>query len=116
MPTADIAAITTPAEDRNATINVIRQSLRIRSGKAWSVKGGTGTAWGWITVTAPPARCDRYGAMTESDAAELGALLGLDGPAHHQGVSIPSSCAYRREFIERAYGVCVTAIATPYWD
>lgn len=42
---------------RNETIKEIKSALKQRSGKAWSVTGGRGTAWGWITITAPPARC-----------------------------------------------------------
>lgn len=48
-----------PVNDRDDAIRRIRQALRRRSGKAWSVTGGRGTAWGWITITAPPRRQDR---------------------------------------------------------
>ena len=41
---------------RNETIKAIRKALRARSGKSWSVTGGRGTAWGWLTIDAPPAR------------------------------------------------------------
>jgi hypothetical protein len=42
--------------DRERTVKLIRTALRLRSGKAWSVSIGRGTARGWITITAPPAR------------------------------------------------------------
>lgn len=42
--------------DRNEAIKRIRTALQKRSGKAWSVTGGRGTAWGWLTIDAPPAR------------------------------------------------------------
>lgn len=42
--------------DRNEAIDRIRKGLRRRSGKAWTVRGGRGTAWGWIRVEAPPRR------------------------------------------------------------
>lgn len=42
--------------DRNETIKRIKDALKRRSGKPWSVTGGRGTAWGWITIDAPPAR------------------------------------------------------------
>jgi hypothetical protein len=49
-----------PAEltsvDRDDAIRIIRDALKKRSGKTWSVKGDRGTAWGWITITAPPKR------------------------------------------------------------
>ena len=42
--------------DRNETIALIKKSLQERSGKTWSVTGGRGTAWGWITISVPPKR------------------------------------------------------------
>ena len=103
--------------DRNETILLIRASLRKRSGKAWSVRGGQGTAWGWIDITAPPKRLDEYGCMTEADAAELGVLLGLDPPcAHRQGVSVAGSMAYRAEYVDRAAGRVPATIGVQYWD
>lgn len=105
--------------DRNAVIERIRVALRSRSGKAWSVTGGRGTAWGWIKIDAPPARCtwryrlkadaldypenyeeydagQRNGHMSPTERKELAGLLGLD-LAHFQGVSIPAGNDYRRE-------------------
>lgn len=48
--------------DRDTAIKAIRTALRRRSGKTWSVKGGRGTAYGWITISAPPKRlgCARF--------------------------------------------------------
>lgn len=53
-----MATDTQTTEDitRDSAISTIRAALRRRSGKAWSVTGGRGTAWGWITIEAPPAR------------------------------------------------------------
>ncbi len=42
--------------DRDDAITQIRAALKQRSGKTWSITGGKGTAWGWITVDAPPRR------------------------------------------------------------
>src|SRR2546423_1163620 len=42
--------------DRNGIIKEIKTALETRSGKKWSVTGGKGTAYGWITIDAPPAR------------------------------------------------------------
>lgn len=42
--------------DRDDAIRTIRDALKRRSGKAWSVAGDRGTAWGWITIQAPPKR------------------------------------------------------------
>jgi hypothetical protein len=98
---------------RNEVIQVIRKALKDRSGKPWSVTGGRGTSWGWITIQAPPSRRDGDG-MTAADRAELASLLGIDH-AHFQGVSVPASIAYRREYVARARGLD-PVVAQPYWD
>ncbi len=74
-------------EGRSAVTRKMRQLLRKRSGKTWSVKGGRGTGWGWLTIAAPPSRMDNW-RMTEEDQAELSILL--DEKAHCQGVSVSS--------------------------
>jgi hypothetical protein len=104
--------------ERDEAIKLIRQSLKQRSGKTWSVRGDRGTAWGWITITAPPKRQVEYGYMSDEDRAELAALLGYERveEVHHQGVSIPAGSDYRQEFIDRALGRNVTAVGSPYWD
>jgi hypothetical protein len=130
------------ALDRDKFIAAVRASLRSRSGKSWSVTGGRGTAWGWVTIDAPPARktwrhvpkagageCPPPGAefwdykdtgraggnISAPDAAELAALLGLE-TVHFQGVSIPAGGDYRREYLQRARGEAVTVRGEPYWD
>ena len=100
--------------DRGDAIRTIRTELRRRSGKAWSVTGGRGTSWGWITISAPPARRDRDG-MTGEDRAELAGLLGLTR-AHYQGVTVPASSVHYREDLARARGLKPAVIAEPYWD
>ena len=91
--------------DRDTAIKAIRTALRRRSGKAWSVRGGRGTAWGWITISSPPARsADRWGTMTDAEAAELGELLGLGQPVHPQGQTISDRSRSYRHFIDRAEG------------
>lgn len=126
--------------DRDETIRRIKVALQRRSGKQWSVTGGRGTAWGWITIDAPPLRrtwgrrekanldgfeLDNYedydtgkpgGYTSPAERAELGALLGLNGSVHSQGVSIAASNEYYREYIDRAEGRTPTKIAQPYWD
>ena len=74
-------------EGRTAVTKKMRQLLRKRSGKAWSVKGGRGTGWGWLDISAPPARTVNY-RMTEEDQIELTALLGKDRKVHCQGESV----------------------------
>lgn len=107
-------ATTSTGVDRDEAAREIRAALRRRSGKPWSVTTGRGTSWGWITINVPPARRDRCGSMPDADRAELGELLGgID--AHHQGVLVPASSAYRREYIDRANGRPPVP-AAPYWD
>lgn len=100
--------------DANIAVRDIRKALRERSGKTWSVKRGTGTSYGWISISSPPARRDQFGSMTDVDAAELHELLGLDNDGH--AISVPSSSAYRREYIDRAEGREPSINGTPYWD
>ena len=126
--------------DRNETIKRIRTALKKRSGKAWSVTGGRGTAWGWLTITSPPKRCTghavkRPGALTDwpedytyqdtgepngnltpAEQAELGQLLGLDKPVHHQGQDVPAGHDYWKEYIDRAEGRTPSVIGKQYWD
>jgi hypothetical protein len=103
--------------DRDATILIIRRELRRRSGKTWSVKGGRGTAWGWITIGVPPSRRDELGFMTETERAELAVLLGLtDRLVHRQGLDIPADTTYRIEYVDRARGLAPASHGTPYWD
>lgn len=75
---------------RTEVTKKIRQLLKKRSGKAWSCKGGRGTGWGWLTISAPPSRLNEYGYLSPEDARELSDLLGLDRLVHHQGVSVES--------------------------
>lgn len=120
MPNSSTTSTTTttpPApidpSDRTTVIAVLRQSLRARSGVAWRVYGGRGTAYGWITITAPRADCPG-GVMSETRRADLAALLGVD--VHHQGVHVPASSDYRREYLARARGEAPTVVGRPYWD
>ena len=112
--------------DRNEVIKRIRAALKKRSGRSWSVTGGRGTAWGWIKINAPPARCryDWTGTMgvgsghspSLADRNELANLLGKEGPMHPQGESIPASSAYYQEYVDRAEGRTPSVIGTQYWD
>lgn len=49
------AAMTTE-RDRDLAIAQIRATLKRRTGRLWSVRGGRGTSWGWIRVSAPSDR------------------------------------------------------------
>jgi hypothetical protein len=125
--------------DRNDAIGAIKAALKARSGKSWSVTGGKGTAWGWITIDAPPKRRTARnvdsgrrdemgytiydlvdtgqpgGYITPADQAELCALLGLER-MHDQGISIPAGNDYYIEYVNRAEGRNPSTHGVPYWD
>lgn len=111
---------------RAVAIKLIREALKKRSGKVWSVTGGSGTAYGWLHINAPPARriydsegnktASKYGYTHPTELAELGRLLGLKGPVHYQGESIPASSNHYREYIMRARGQEPTVHGEVYWD
>lgn len=123
---------------RNDVMKRIKRSLERRSGTRWSVTGGRGTAWGWITIDAPPAErtwhrrhvgegiganledCEDasqpFGHMSPARREELGRLLGWSNPVPFQGVSIPAGSDYYREYLDRAEGRTPSVIGHPYWD
>lgn len=87
--------------DRDQAIKAIRKALRAKTGRAWSVTGGRGTSWGWITITAPPARRDQYGSMVDIDRAALAEAIGVPvAHVHSQGILVPNGTAARREILD----------------
>lgn len=102
--------------NRDETIKTIRANLRRRSGKAWSVKSGRGTACGWITITPPPRRRTADGYMSDADRTELGTLLNASGPVHMQGEKVPSSFDYYDEYVDRSAGRTPAKCGQPCWD
>lgn len=117
------------ALDRDLAIKLIRFNLKARSGKSWSVKGSRGSAWGWITITAPPARRVKN-ELTAADAQELGDLLGLpdhsvytdleyigqSNAAHRQGVSIAADREWYLHYIDASAGAPSEHGTPQYWD
>lgn len=99
--------------DRAEAIARIRKALKTRSGKSWSVSGGRGTAWGWLTIESPPKRRIEHGYMPEVDRAELGLLMSM--AVHTQGISVPASNAHYEEYVARAENRPFT-VAEAYWD
>lgn len=102
-----------PSIDRNEAIARIKAGLKARTGRSWSVTGGRGTAWGWITITAPPARRESS-VLQADDQAMLSMALGMN--VHGQGEKVPASNAYRVEFVARAEGRTPEAHGVQYWD
>lgn len=101
--------------DRNEAIANIKVALKRRSGKSWSVRGGSGTAWGWISISSMPKRLDPCGCMPAEDQEELAKLLGKTWVLP-QGESIPAANDYYQEYLDRAEGREPTVIGQRYWD
>jgi hypothetical protein len=98
------------------TIKTIRTELKRRTGKTWSVTRGSGTAYGWLRITAPPARqTGEFEYMTEEDIKTLGEAMGFDRPISRQGLSVPASTEHYREYVNRAKGLPFE-VAQAYWD
>jgi hypothetical protein len=130
-----IAAI---GQDRDATIKALRVALKAKTGRAWSVTGGRGTAWGWITITAPAARRTytrvlKEGAeefrpesyewvntgepdrsMSPEDSATLSAIF---GDCHHQGIKVdPRGKDYERHLALAIHGEDLGFKSESHWD
>lgn len=110
------AAHNHPADglDRDTAIAQIKAALKRRSSQRWSVTGGRGTDYGWITVKAQ----SRTHTQTSSESIELARLFGME---REQGqvrdeLSIPASSDYRREYVDRANGVAPCTTGEQYWD
>ena len=103
--------------DRNEAIKRIRTALKSRSCLKWSVTGGRGTAWGWITVTAPKSTLGEYGEMNEKQRDALGALMNRNGErAGRDGISIPASSEFYAYYANAAEGYFPHEMPKPYWD
>jgi hypothetical protein len=117
--TAHPAADLTDYTDRDTAIRAIREALKERSGRPWSVRGGRGTAYGWIHISAPPRRMEGMW-MSAEDSAELMRLLGRDlaatGRERIQQITVPDSGDHRREYVALAQGREPEVIGQRYWD
>lgn len=115
-PAVEVPPVPETRLTRDEAIAAMREALRQRSGKAWSVKGGRGATWGWIDIVSPPRRLvDGY--MSDAERAELCALLNLQGSmVATQGVSIPAGSDYYAEYVARCRGETPKLFGKPYWD
>lgn len=124
--------------DRDTAIAEIKKALKQRTGRSWSVTGGKGTAWGWITINAQPkdrvwehvklpvagpngeeweekATAGEYGHMGPELREELRKALNLER-VHYQGEMIAPSNKHRLEYVARARGETPTVRGEIYWD
>jgi len=103
--------------NRAETIKEIRTAMKKRTGKSWSVTGGRGSAWGWLTITSPPyKRREGFGYLTVGDQADLGHALGLGDTVHRQGVTVPPNNDFWDEYIDRANGRTQVKYGVADWD
>jgi len=87
--------------DRDDAIKLIREALKKRSGKSWSVTGGRGTAWGWINVTAPSARRVGHKANPEYDALAFEDQIRIDRTGEGPPSSLDDPDAESRYYMSR---------------
>ena len=97
--------------ERDDAIARIKTALRAKTGKAWSVRGNTGTAWGWIDVLPLPKEQPEKGQMSPEQARLLADAFGLDAPVHYQGLSI--SPDERSVYVTRAERNVPRAVYAP---
>lgn len=83
--------------ERDETIAAIKTALKNRSGKPWSVTGGRGTAWGWISISVPPKRlgCARYHEFNLGDECRVCNETRFGNRAQVCGAHICNSSCYR---------------------
>lgn len=95
--------------DQAETIRLLKQSLKLRSGKAWSVRAGRGSVHGWLTISCRPSSADKDGCMPVGYRRELAVLLGLElSTVPAQGVVV--SPGRWGEFLRRAQGGADTPV------
>ena len=116
---ADIVVPSTPEKDnyldRNDAVKAIRAAFKAR-GLRYSVVGGRGTAWGWITIGVLPSEVrgknrDEVAALYRKLGEDLGERMTCGG-----NIGVPASSEYRREYLDRASGRTPSVKGTPYWD
>jgi hypothetical protein len=119
-----IARLTVPAVatvveagpiDRNSTIAAIKASLKARN-MNFSVTGGRGTTWGWITIDLMPATYKAFANDPDAIRAASRTMRGYFGLEGSQYINIPAGNDYYREYMDRAAGRTPIKLGKPYWD
>lgn len=100
---------------RQAT-KILRELLKMRTGFAWSVTVGRGTAYSWITISSVSKRADKWRGLSHHDQALLSAILGWRVQGSE---SIRPGLGVRASYVWRIAGYPIPEdlyIATPSWD
>jgi hypothetical protein len=102
-PTGDTLDALSDADswETKAYTKALRNVLKRRTGRLWSVKVGQGTGYSWVSINSPPARQENYG-MSADDESLLAATLNESMGGY---VSIPPTPGYRLSYILRAAGL-----------
>lgn len=94
---------------------LIKASLKARTGRSWSVKIDSGSAYGWLTIASMPKDFNEW-SMKDEDRKELATALGLDY-VHNQGEKVPPQRDFYRVALARAMtGTDLGYTATPNWN
>ena len=98
---------TTTVFDITAARNSILRALkrRSRTPNRWSVRLQRNGSNPTLLITVVPRYLDTGGRLHPEDAAELGRLLGLGGPAPAEGVRVPATEAALRACYAQALGM-----------
>lgn len=105
----------------------LAQALKEATGRSWSVKHGSGTGYGYVSVDAPPKRrvCEwdgktrattGHGYSCEDDRQVLGNLLNDGRPAHSQGETISPDPGCRERAYDLVRGHPEPAACRRDWD
>ena len=89
--------------DVKAWAKMFRELIKQRTGRAWSVTIGKGTAYGWLRITSAKKSRDEYGAMSSHDTAMLAAVLG-EKHVSRSGVSIGPERGAREAMLRQIVG------------
>lgn len=95
---------------------IIRECMKARTGRDWSVRAGRGTSGSWIRISAPPRRMNDY-ELTVEDQILMRAMFG-EG-SYHQGKQVAPTMGYRGLAVFHACGVSVPSdwkVAEHGWD
>lgn len=94
----------------------LKKALKVATGRAWSVRGSRGTAYGWLNVSAPKDREEGpYGYTSEEDRVLLREAFQTER-IHHQGYMIPSSRGFYWQAAQAVTGRPITIHGVRDWD
>jgi len=91
--------------DIDAACKTLRELLRERTGRDWSVTRSRGTAYGWLRIHSPPKRRGAFDYLSVEDEILLSAALGCSRGVGAQGESIRTERGVRGSYVFAIAGV-----------